>query len=84
MLMKRLKKAILLPVRKVAYRRNRLKLYYWADNELSELRNVHLMPRFYYRWLFQISMRMVQIERFRRFADKAIHTIPYRVRFELA
>ncbi|BBO66885.1 hypothetical protein DSCA_08150 [Desulfosarcina alkanivorans] len=82
--MKRLKKVILLPLRSLAYRRNHLKLYYWSDQALYELRNVHLMPDFYYRWLFRFSMRMVHIARFRRFADKAIHTIPYRVRFDVA
>ena len=82
--MKRLRKAILLPVRRVAYRWNRLKLYYWAEQELYEMRNVHVMPKVYYRWLFRISMRIVHMDRFRRFADKAIHTIPYSVRFDVA
>ena len=82
--MKRLKKAILLLVSIFAYRRNRLKLYYWAEQELYGLRNVNLMPNLYYRWLFKISMRVVHIDRFRRFADKAIHTIPYDVRFDVA
>ena len=82
--MKRLKKAILMPLRNFAYRRNRLKLYYWAEQELFGIRNVNLMPKFYYRWLFKISMRIVHIDRFRRFADKAIHTIPYDVRFDVA
>lgn len=82
--MKRLKKAVLLPVRSVAYRWNWPHIYYWAEQELSGLRNVHIMPNFYYRWLFQVSMRMVHIDRFRRLADKAIHTIPYRIRFDVA
>ena len=82
--MKRLKKAILLPVRMFAYRWNRMKLYYWAEQELFEMRNVHVMPDFYYRWLFHFSMRIVHIDRFRRLADRAIHTIPYRVRFDVA
>jgi hypothetical protein len=82
--MKRLRKAILLPVRFFAYRWNRLKLYYWAEEELFELRNVHVMPTLYYRWLFHFSMRIVNVDRFRRLADKAIHTIPYSVRFDVA
>lgn len=82
--MRRLKKSILLPVRSFAYRWNRLKLYYWAEQELFELRNVHVMSEIYYRWLFKVSMRIVQIDRFRRFANKVIHTIPYRVRFNVA
>ena len=82
--MKRLKKAILLPVRKIAYRWNRPKLYYRVEQELFELRNVNVMPDFYYRWLFHFSMRIVRVDRFQRFADKVIHTIPYRVRFDVA
>ena len=82
--MKRAKKAMLLPIRKIAYRRNQLKLYYWADQELYGMRNINVMPIFYYRWLFKISMRIVHIERFRRLAEKVIHTIPYHVRFNVA
>ena len=82
--MKRLRKAIILPVRNIAYRWNRVKLYYWAEQELLELRNVQVMPTFYYRWLFNFSMRIVHVDRFRRFADKMIHSIPYHVRFNLA
>ena len=82
--MKRVKKAMLLPIRKIAYRRSQLKLYYWADQELYGMRNINVMPIFYYRWLFKISMRIVHIERFRRLAEKVIHTIPYHVRFNVA
>lgn len=82
--MKRLLKAILLPVRHLAYRWNRLRLYYWADNRLFELRAVNVMPLFYYRWLFNVSMRLTKSQRFRRLADRAIHTIPYHVRFNVA
>jgi hypothetical protein len=81
---KLLRKAILLQVRIFAHRWNRLKLYYWAEEELFELRNVHVMPTFYYRWLFHFSMRIANTDRLRRLADKAIHTIPYSVRFDLA
>ena len=82
--MKRLRKAMLLPVRSLAYRWNRVRLYYWAEKKLSELRQVHVMPTFYYRCLFRFSMRIVHVDRFRRFADKIIHTIPYHVRFNVA
>ena len=82
--MKRLKKAILLPVRNMAYRWNRLRTYYWADEELYELRTVNVMPDLYYRWLYRISMKMVDSNRLRRLADWAIHTIPYHVRFYVA
>ena len=82
--MKRLKKAILLPVRSFAYRWNRMQLFYWAEQELFEMRNVHVMPTFYYRWLFRFSMRIVHVDRFRRLAEKIIHTIPYNIRFHVA
>ena len=48
------------------------------------MRNVYVMPDFYYRWLIHFSMRIVHIDRFRRLADKVIHTIPYRARFDVA
>ena len=82
--MRRLKKAILLPVMNFAYRWNRPKLFYRVEQELFELRNVNVMPEFYYRWLFRFSMRVVHVGRFQRLADKVIHTIPYRVRFDVA
>lgn len=82
--MKRLKKAILLPVRNLAYRWSRLRTYYWADAELYKLRTVNVMPAIYYRYLYQLSMRLVESNRFRCLADKAIHTIPYHIRFEVA
>jgi hypothetical protein len=82
--MKRLRKTIMLPIREFAYRWNRIKLYYWAEQELYEMRNVQVMPTFYYRWLFNFSMRIVHVGRFRRFADKIIHSIPYHIRFNLA
>jgi hypothetical protein len=82
--MKRLKKAIIIPVSHLAYRLNRLSVYYWAEQALYDLRTVNVLPLFYYRWLFQVSMRLVHLKRFRRLADKAIHTIPYHVRFDVA
>jgi hypothetical protein len=82
--MRRLKKAMLLPTRRLAYRWNLLPLYYWAERELFELRSIDVMPEFYYRWLFRFSMRIVHIDRFQRLAEKLIHTIPYHVRFNMA
>jgi len=82
--MKRLIKAMLLPLRYTAYRCNRLRTYYWADNKLHELRSVHVMPEFYYRWLYQTCMRLAETRKFRRLAERAIHTIPYHVRFHVA
>jgi hypothetical protein len=82
--MKRLKKAILLPIRYLAYRWNKLHLYYWSDAELFELRTVNVMPPIYYRWLYKLSMILVGSKRFRQLADRAIHTIPYNVRFNVA
>ena len=74
----------MVPIRNIAYRRNLLKLYYWADHKLYGMRNVNVMPIFYYRLLFKISMRMVHVQKFRRLAEKVIHTIPYHVRFNVA
>jgi hypothetical protein len=82
--MKRLKKAILLPVRSLAYRWNRLKLYYWAEANLYELRTVNVMPSLYYQWLYQLSMSMVKSKKFQQLAYRAIHTIPYNIRFNMA
>ena len=82
--MKRIKKATLLIARSISYRYNFLKLYYWAEVELVELQSVSLMPQLYYRWLFQTSMRLVKYNQFQRLADKAIHSIPYHIRFEVA
>ena len=82
--MKRLKKAILLPVRNVAYRWEKLRLYYWADEKLFELRSVNVMPSLYYRLLYQFSMSLVRSNKFRRLADWAIHTIPFSARFNVA
>ena len=82
--MKRLKKAILIPARNLAYRWNRLRLYYWAEQALLEFSTVSVMPDWYYRWLYGLSMRLAKIKKFRRLADKAIHTIPFRIRFDVA
>ena len=82
--MKRLKKATLLLIRHLAYRWNGLLLYYWADLNLNELRAVHVMPQFYYRWLYRFCMWLVAHSNCRRLADRVIHTIPYHVRFHVA
>lgn len=82
--MKRVKKAILLPVRKMAYRWNRLRLYYWSERELYELRTVNVMPGYYYRWLYHTCMWLVEFRKFQRLANWTIHTIPYHIRFASA
>ena len=82
--MKRVKKAMLLPLRFMAYRRNRLRTYYWADSQLHELRTVYVMPNLYYRWLYQTCMVLAETRKFRRLADRAMHTIPYHIRFHVA
>jgi hypothetical protein len=83
-IMKRIKKALLLPVRSMAYRWNRLGTYYWADEKLNDLQTVHVMPKLYYRWLYQGCLWLAESARFRRLADRAIHTIPYHIRFHVA
>jgi hypothetical protein len=82
--MKRLKKAILLPLRKIAYGCNRLRLYYWAEEKLCDLKDVNVMPSFYYSWLYHVCMRLVKSRKFKRLANRMIHTIPYHVRFKVA
>jgi len=82
--MKRIKKAVLIPIRRMACRSSLLQIYYWADSKLNELSAVCVMPRLYYRALYSTCMWLVEFGKFQRFADRAIHTIPYNVRFEVA
>jgi hypothetical protein len=83
-LAKRLSKAILMPVRRLAYRCKFTKLYYWSEIKLDSLRAVYVMPFWYYRRLYHACMWLVAIRPFQRLADRAIHTIPYPVRFAVA
>jgi hypothetical protein len=82
--MNRLAKASLLPVKRLSYRLRLTRLYYWSENRLYPLRNVAVMPQFYYRWLYRFCIWLVGFRSFRRLADKVMHTIPYRIRFEMA
>jgi hypothetical protein len=82
--MKRMKKAYLIALRKLAYDCKRMSLYYWVEEELDSLRTVCILPMWYYRCLYQVCVWMVEIREFRQIADRMIHTIPYHVRFELA
>jgi hypothetical protein len=82
--MKRLKKAALLHIRKMAYQWKRLRLYYWADMQLDELRTVCVMPKWYYRRLYHACLWLVTFRKLQPMANRAIHTIPLHVRFELA
>ena len=82
--MKRIRKLALLQIRSLSLRCNRTGLYYWAEQKLFELTAVTVLPEFYYRFLFGLSMRLIRMNHFRRFADKAIHTIPYHIRFNIA
>jgi hypothetical protein len=82
--MKRIQKAILMPVRTLAHRWNRMRIYYWADEKLHDLRTVTVMPYAYYHWLYLVSMKMLDSNRCRRLANWAIHTIPYHIRFAVA
>ena len=82
--MKRIKKLLLLQTRSLSLRYNHTKLYYWAELKLFELRAVTVLPEFYYRFLFSLSMRLVRKNHLRTFANRAIHTIPYHIRFNIA
>jgi hypothetical protein len=80
----RLKKAVLLVIRKMAHREGFMALYYWAVLGLFRLRMVHVMPNFYYHWLYHTCMWLVEHRKCRKLADMAIHRIPFHVRFEVA
>lgn len=82
--MNRLKKIALLPVNKISYRIGFLRLYYWSEKRLYPLTAVYIFPKFYYRWLYQLCVWMVACKKYRRIANRAIHTIPYHFRFEFA
>ena len=82
--MMRLWKAILLPLRKIAYRWNRLRLYYWAESQLVDLTMISVMPIMYYRCLYHLCLWLVELKRFRKVANYLIHTIPYHIRFAVA
>lgn len=82
--MKRLKKATLMPLRNLSYRWNHLGMFYWTEARLYELRAVNVMPALYYRWLFRLSMWLVEFNRFRRLANRVIHTIPFHIRYTVA
>jgi len=82
--MKRMKKALLLQVWRLARHWKKKRLYYWADRNLFDLRSVCVMPRCYYHWLYRTCMHLAAAGKCLRLADRAIHTIPYQIRFEMA
>lgn len=82
--MNRLKKIALLPVRRISYYMRLTRPYYWSEQGLYPLRAVYIMPKLYYRCLYRLCVWLVDFKKFRRLADKAIHTIPYHIRFEVA
>ena len=82
--MKRIKKAFLMVVMNMASCWNRIQLFYWANKHLYELRAVCIMPNWYYRWLFHSCVWLSDFKNFRKLADRAIHTIPYHIRFDVA
>jgi hypothetical protein len=82
--MKRLKKVVLMPVKRISYRMRLFRLYYWTEITLYPLRAVSVLPTCYYNWLYRLCIRLVQFKKFRRLADRAIHTIPYHIRFDIA
>ena len=82
--MNRLKKVALLPVRKISYLMMFTRLYYWSEKKLYPLRAVYVMPKFYYRWLYRLCVWVVEFRNFRGIANRAIHTIPYHIRFEVS
>jgi hypothetical protein len=83
-LMQKLRKATLLMIRAAANRWNLNRLYYWSEQELTQMVYVHLFPGWYYHCLYHACMRVVKYKAFRRMANWAIHTIPYHERFKIA
>lgn len=82
--MQKLKKATLLTARTVAQRWNLNRLYYWSEQQLSAMVNVHVLPEWYYHCLYHSCLWSVRYKTLRRTANWAIHTIPYHVRFRIA
>jgi hypothetical protein len=82
--MQRMKKALFLQVWRLAWHWKNMRLLYWADRNLYELRSVYIMPCWYYLWLYRTCMRLAASGTCLRMADRAIHTIPYHIRFEMA
>jgi hypothetical protein len=82
--MKRLKKVVLVPVKRISYRMRLFRLYYWTEITLYSLRAVSVLPKCYYNWLYRLCIKMVKFKKLRRLADRVIHTIPYHIRFENA
>jgi hypothetical protein len=82
--MQRLHKAVLLQLRNLAYQWKLLRLYYWADMKVYELRTVCVLPNWYYRRLYHACVWLIGLRKFQRLANRAIHSIPFHVRFELA
>lgn len=75
---------MLLVIRNQAYKLRYERLYYWAYEKLFDLRGVNVMPEFYYKGLYQVSMWLVAFSRFQRLADRTIHMIPLHIRFDVA
>jgi hypothetical protein len=82
--MKRLKKIVLMPVKQISYRMRFFRLYYWTEITLYPLQAVSVLPRCYYNLLYRLCIRLVEFKKLKRLANRAIHTIPYHIRFEIA
>jgi hypothetical protein len=82
--MKRVEKAILPLVRKLAHNLKNDTIYYWSDSRLRDISAVMVMPRFYYQWLHKLCLMMAEFNALQGVADTVIHTIPLQVRFEVA
>lgn len=82
--MKRIQKALLSPVRYTARKLNHYRIYYWSDERLRKLSTITVMPLSYYRWLHTICLKMAESRALQKYADKLIHTIPLKVRFDVA
>lgn len=82
--MKRMKKALFLFLRFTMRYFKCLRLYYWSEFNLDELKGTYVMPRGYYHWLYHTCMWLIKFRQLNHLADRAIHTIPYCIRFDEA
>lgn len=80
-MMKPIKKAFLLLLRSTTHSFKLLRLYYWSEFNLQELKGIYVMPGAYYHWLYKTCMWLIKFKGLQRIANRAIHTIPYCIRF---
>ena len=76
----KIKKAIILPIREIAYRFGFMHIFYWADKNIFELGNIFIMPAWWYIGLFHVCMWALKFRYAHHAADVVIHHIPFSLR----